>query len=280
MPRCQIYAAGVVAALLWCLAPVHTAEAQRTGYVPEVFQDVDMNEQLGEYLPLDLLFYNERGQAVTLGSYFDGRRPVVINMIYHDCPMLCSVLLRGFTMSLQDMAWLPGGEFEVLTVSFAHNETPELAARQKESYLSMLGRPQAAAGWHFLTGDEENIRALSASIGFEFKWIEEAQEYAHPAVLTFASGNGRITRYLYGLTFPERHMRNALVEASEGTVGTTLDRVILFCLYFDPSKQTYVIHPMNVMKLGGLLTMFLLGSMLFVFWRREGSRQRHVPSAA
>jgi protein SCO1 len=257
------------------------AEAQRSGYMPEIFEGVDMIEHLGDFIPLELSFRNEDGEAVPLSTYFDGRTPVVINMIYHNCPMLCNIMLNGFTESLREMAWVPGNEFRVLTVSFASDETPELAARQKESYLRTLDKPGAERGWHFLTGTEENIQALAASIGFQYKWVEEAQEYAHPAVLTFAGGDGKITRYLYGLTYSERNMRNALIEASEGRVGTTLDRVLLFCLIYDSSKQMYVIHPMNVMKLGGLLTLLILGSLLFLFWRREGSNLRHTaPSAA
>jgi protein SCO1 len=249
--------------------------------MPEVFDGVDMIERLGGFIPLDLTFNNEDGEEVALSTYFDGRTPVVINMIYHNCPMLCNIMLNGLTESLRDMAWVPGNEFRVLTVSFASDETPELAARQKESYLRTLDKPGAENGWHFLTGTEENIQALAASIGFEYKWVEEAQEYAHPAVLTFAGGDGKITRYLYGLTYSERNMRNALIEASEGRVGTTFDRVLLFCLIYDSSKQSYVIHPMNVMKLGGFLTLLILGSLLFIFWRREGSNLRHTaPSAA
>lgn len=258
----------LIAGLVWIWG-MGDVRAQRSGQTPAALEDVGLEEHLGESVPLDLTFRDESGSKVQLAEYFDGTRPVVLTMTYHNCPMLCNLILDGFTRTLQDFAWTPGDEFEVVSVSFAADETPELAAQQKRRYIRDLGDERAADGWHFLTGDEESIQALAASIGFQFRWMEDRQEYAHPAVLTFLSGEGMISRYLYGLDFPQRHFRNALVEASEGKVGTALDQVILYCFQYDPTANSYVLHAVNLMKLGGLLTVIVLGSFLFIFWRRE-----------
>lgn len=228
-----------------------------------------LNEQLGTTVPLELVFQDETGRDVRLGDYFDGERPVVLNLVYHDCPMLCSVLLNALTETLQELEWVPGQEFDIVTVSFSPVETPAMAARQKEQYLAQLGRPAAAAGWHFLTGPEASIAALAQAVGFGYQWVDTQREYAHPAVLMFVSGEGVLTRYLYGLAYPPRDVRTALVEASEGKVGNVLDRVVLYCFQFDPDANSYVLHAVNLMKVGGLLTVLALGAVLVGFWRRE-----------
>lgn len=252
------------------------ASGQRSGALPGVFDGVGLTEQLGEKVPGDLAFVDETGRQVTIGSYFESGKPVLLNLVYHDCPMLCNLLLDGMTKSLQEMDWIPGEQYELVTVSFSALEGPDLAARQKEHYLDVLGRPEAARGWHFLTGSEESIQRLARSVGFEFKWVEEQQQYAHPAALIFLSGGRTITRYLYGLEFRSGDVRKALLEASEGTIGNTLDQVVLFCFQYDPNANSYVPHAMNIMKLGGLLTMLLLGAMLAVFWRREGAAAKNA----
>lgn len=249
-----------------------TGFAQRTGKLPAIYDDAGLDEQLGATLPMDLPLRDERGEAVTLRSLIPENRPVLLNFVYFDCPMLCSILLDGVTKSLQQLVWTPGDEFEVVTVSFASDEGPDLAARQKDRFVSRLDRPQAAGGWHFLTGEEPAIRELTAAAGFQFKWVEEQQEYVHPAAILFVSPEGRITRYLHGIEFSPRDVRTALVEASEGRVGSVLDQVVLYCFRYDPQSGSYVPYAMNIMKLGGALTLLVLGTALFFFWRRESSR--------
>ena len=167
------------------------------------------------------------------------------------------------------MEWTPGEAFDVVTVSFAADETPDLAARAKERYLMVLDRPEAAKGWHFLTGSEENIHALADAVGFHFKWVEETQEYAHPTALILLGGDGKITRYLHGMQYEPRDVRTALVEASAGKVGTTVDRIVLYCFRYDSEANSYVADAVKLMKLGGGLTVLVLGLFLFIFWRRE-----------
>lgn len=253
------------------------AAAQLSGQTPPVFDGIGIDERLGAYVPKSLVFRDEQGEAVEIGSFFDDERPVLLTLAYHDCPMLCSVLLGKLTEALRAMTWTPGAEFEVLTVSFNAVETPELARRQKARYLAQLDKPDAAAGWHFLTGDEASINRLTEAVGFNYRWVEQQQEFVHPAALIFLGGDGQITRYLPGLEYSPRNICAALVEASEGTIGTALDQIFLFCFRYDPQANSYVLQAIRVMQIGGTLTALALGAMLFVFWRRE-VRRKHALS--
>jgi protein SCO1/2 len=237
-----------------------------------------MDERLGQVIPPDLVFTNENGETLPLASYLDGEKPVLLTLVYHNCPMLCNLVLHGLATAMRDMNWTPGNEFEVIAVSFNPEETWEVAKREKERYIKMLDRPEAANGWHFLTGTEASIAGLTESLGFRYKWLEDRQEFAHPSALMFLDGNGRVSRYLYGVQYKPRDVRAALVEASEGRVGTAMDQVILYCFQYDPNANSYVLHAVNLMKLGGLLTLLLLGTILFVFWRRETRRPQLRPT--
>ena len=257
----------VILALPVLFAPL--ASAQPSGKQVKAFDGLEVDTLLGETVPGDIQFKNSNGEAVTIGSYFGQDRPVLLSLVYHECPMLCNLMTDGLVKTMSDMSWRPGNEYTLLSVSFNHREGPEVAAREKEKYVEMLGRPAAADGWHFLTGDERSINRLADAVGFKFRWMEDKQQYAHPAVLVFLSPEGRITRYLYGLERPPRKMRNALVEAGSGTIGNIVDQVILYCYQYDPNANAYVAQAFNIMRLGGVLTMLLLGGALFFFWRRE-----------
>ena len=247
--------------------------AARPDNLPAVFDGVGIDEKLGATIPLSLVFQDESGADVTIGKYFGNGRPVVLNFAYHNCPMLCSVMLESFAKTLRDLELGLGDEFNVLTVSFSAVETADLAARQKEKYLKTVDRPGAEEGWHFLTGSEENISALAQATGFKFKWVESTNEYAHPAALIFLSDDGVITRYLHGMAFPTVDVRRAIVEASRGEIGTAFDRIIMYCYRYDVTANSYVIHAQNLMKIAGLLTLLVVGLVLAVFWRRERQRQ-------
>lgn len=245
----------------------------QSGSLPPSLNGVGLEEKLGETIPLSTFFVDEEGKNVELASYFDGEIPVILNFVYHDCPMLCSVVLESFTETLKLMPWTPGEQFEVLTISFSAVETPELASRAKERIMLKLGKANAEAGWHFLTGSQESIDALTESVGFQFKWVESTQEYAHPSALIFLSGDGLITRYINGINYPSADVRRAIVEASEGKVGSPLDQVLLYCYRYDPDSNSYVLHATNLMKLGGLFTLLIIGLGMFIFWRRERQKQ-------
>lgn len=272
MRRRSVHIAWGLVGLVAVMLSAPASWAQRTGHTPAPLEGVDVDEQLGSSIPRDVTFYDEEGRAVALGTYLDGERPVILNLVYHDCPMLCNMVVDGLTNALRAMSWTPGAEFDVLTVSFNERETPELAREQKERYVSELGKPAAASGWHFLTGEQEAIETLTEAVGFSFRWVEAQQQFAHPATLIFLSGDGTISRYLYGLEYAPREVRNALVEASEGKVGTVIDQAILYCFQYDPHANSYVLQATNLMKLGGGLTVLVLGVVLFVFWRRERRR--------
>lgn len=249
------------------------AFAQPTGSLPAAFDGIGIDEQLGDEIPRDLLFRDSEGNEVALGSYFDGETPVMLNFVYHECPMLCSLMLTEFTKTLVDLeeqeGWTPGDEFEVITVSFSGTEIPDQAARAKERHLAQLGVEEAGDGWHFLTGSDDNIQALAAALGFSFRWIDDTQEYAHPAAVMFLSGSGVITRYIHGMAYDTRMVRLATVEASEGKVGSAADKIFLFCYRYDPEANSYVADAWNLMRGGGLLTLLLLGGTLILYWRRE-----------
>ena len=248
---------------------IETAQAQRSNQPREELENVNVERKLGTSVPTDLQFQNAAGETVTLGQYLDGTTPVILNLVYHDCPMLCGLMLDGFTASLKSLDWTPGEQFRVLTVSFNHREGPSIAQQKRKTYLERLGRPGAADGWHFLTGDRDAIRELTSTVGFNFQWVPEKKEYAHPTTQIFLSGEGVVTRYIYGIELPAGDVRKALVEASNGTVGNAIDQAAMYCFQFDPDKNTYTADAFNIMKIGSVLTVLVLGGVLFVFWRRE-----------
>ncbi|MDA0377906.1 MAG: SCO family protein [Bacteroidetes bacterium] len=253
------------------MAQADTEQGQK-GIHPSL-SGVGVEEKLGTMLPRDVVFMDSDGRQVTLGQYMDQGRPLLLNFIYHNCPMLCSITLEALGQTLSEMDWTPGEQFEVLSISFGARETPEMAARARERMLTKLNREEASEGWHFLVGDSLNVHLLTDALGYSFKWVASTQEYAHPAVLVFAGEDGKVTRYLHGLDLPANDVRKALVEASEGKVGSVMDQVLMYCYQYDPGSNSYVLHATNLMKVGGMLTLMLLGVGLFVFWRRERDRQ-------
>lgn len=251
------------------LVVARPAFAQPEFEPPPFLDDIGVDEKLGDTLPLDLVFQNEAGEDVKLAEYFDGERPVMLQFVYLSCPTMCSLHLQEVTRTMSEMDWVAGGEFDVLTVSFDATEGAELAALQKQMYVDRLGKPEAAAGWHFLTGDEASIQALAEATGFKFVWVPETQEFAHAASLIFMSGEGVISRYIHGMLIPPTDVRFALLEAGQSKIGTATDQLLLFCFRYDPLANSYVIHATNLMKIAGLLTVLVLGGILLVFWRRE-----------
>lgn len=270
----------IAAVLLLVAGAVPTALAQRSGTMAKEFEGVSIDSRLGNTIPMDVTFRNEQGEPVALRQYFDGDRPVLLNLAYHNCPMLCGLMVTGLTETLRAMKWTPGDEFDVLTVSFNHREGPVIARKKKAHYLNVLGKPAAADGWHFLTGDQAAIKQLTDAVGFEFKYVEEKQQYAHPTAAIFLSGTGTVTRYIYGMEVEARDARKALVEASNGNVGSPVDQVLMYCFQFDPDENTYTADAFNLMKIGGVLTMILLGGTLYLFWRREGQNLKRTVAAS
>ena len=246
--------------------------AQTPGEIPDELAGVGIEEHLGETLSADIPFVDSEGNAVTLGDYFDGDRPVALAFVYHNCPMLCSLILDGMTSGMLASELDLGEDYQALAVSFDPRDTPERAAEVKARYLERFDGARAAEGFHFLTGSQESIDRITDEIGFGFAWNERQQEFAHTAAVYFISPEGTITRYLYGIEFPARDFRTALLEASDGRVGSPLDQLILYCFQYDPDAGSYVLHATNAMKVGGLLTLILLGGFLMFLWRRERTK--------
>lgn len=242
-----------------------------TGQLPTQLQDAGIKDtQLGSKVSIDeLKFRNEAGQTVALSEYFKKGRPVVLNLVYFDCPNLCNLLLNGFLDTLKTMSWTPGREFEVLTISIEPKEGAELAAAKKKAHIEALGKPDAAQGWHFLTGTQENITRLTQEVGFGYKWDPVEKQWAHGAGLFLLSPEGKLSRILYGIAWGERELKLALLEASQGKVGTILDRVIMFCYSYNPHTRKYSLIVVRVMQVAAIATTLMLGSFIALSVRRQ-----------
>jgi protein SCO1/2 len=265
---------GVVSAIV--AGPAGTASAQLADQVPDQLEGVGIVEHLDAKLPLDATFRDEDGRPVTLGDFFDGERPVIVTLNYYRCPMLCGLMLNGVADGFEAMEWSPGVEFDVVTISIDPLETPELAREKKQNYLKRLGKPAAARGWHFLTGYEPQIDRVAEAVGFSYAYDPETKEYAHAAGIVVATPDGRVARYLYGIEYPAKRLKLALLEASEGSVGSALDQLILYCYHYDPSNRRYSPVAMNIMRVGGGATALILGISLGALWLREWRRRRKL----
>lgn len=257
--------------------PPTTAPGQGTvNETPAELRGSEIVNRIGDSLPLDLEFTDSTGATVNLGDYFEGDRPVVINFVYYDCPMLCTQVLDSTVRTLKDLAWTPGGEeFVLLTVSFNPDDTAELAAAKKANYLEAYGRPNAEAGWVFLTGSEDNVKALADAAGFGFKWVESQNEYAHEAALFIATPDGTVSQVMKGIMYAPEALRTNLIEASGGKLGTFSDMLVMFCGHYDPATGEYQVLAMRVMQLGAAATIALLAVVLFVLWSRDRYK-RHL----
>jgi len=240
---------------------------------PRQLEDVTVVEHLGEMLPLDVRLTNHEGKVVTLGEYFGKGRPVLVNLVYYECPMLCGLVLNGITKGMKELDYLPGREFEVVTVTIDPKEGTDLAAAKRESILEELGRPEAGAGWHFHTAEEGEIARLADALGFGYRWDEKGKQWAHPAVIFFASPEGKITRYLYGIEYKPFELKLAVLESGQGKVGSTLEKLLLFCFHYDGDSQAYRIAE-RARFVGGAFIVLVVGGFLAVMWRRSSRIQK------
>jgi len=242
--------------------------------LPSQLEQVGVDEHPNATLPRDLTFVDETGRTVRLGDYFDGSRPLILTLNYYECPMLCGLQLNGLAEGLKQVDWTIGDEFDVVTVSINPLETPALARQKRQNYLSYYGRSGAGSAWHFLTGREGDIRRLADAVGFHYAYDAKQKQYAHPAVLFVCTPDGRVARYLYGIEYPAKNLRLALLEASEGKIGGAIDRIVLYCYHYDPASHRYAPVAMNIMRVGGGATVLLLGTALGLFWVRDSRRKR------
>jgi protein SCO1 len=239
--------------------------------LPQALRDVGMDQRLNEQVPLDTVFRDEQGQSVRLGDYFDSKA-VILSLVYYDCPMLCTQVLNGLVSSIGVLSFDVGNQFDVVTVSFDPHDTPELATAKKRSYLQRYRRPGAAQGWHFLTGDQSSIKALTSAIGFRYGFDPASGQFAHASGIMVITPQGRISRYFYGIEYAPKDLRLGLVEASENRIGSPVDQILLFCYHYDPATGKYSTAVLNIVKLGAALT--LLGLVaLWVFLRRTTAKR-------
>jgi protein SCO1/2 len=241
--------------------------AMPSNAVPTALSQVSFEQRLNEQLPLDLEFRDESGRTVKLGEYF-GRKPVVLTFVYYECPMLCTQVLNGLESSLRVINETVGREFDVVTVSFDPKETPVLAAGKKKAYLERYQRPEAEQGWHFLTGDQTSIDALTKAAGFNYSWDEASHQFAHASGIVVTTPAGKVSRYFFGIDFSPRDVKFALIESSNEKIGTLAERVLLYCYHYDPARGNYGFVAMRAVRIGGGLTLLALAGFVVVSLRR------------
>jgi protein SCO1 len=238
--------------------------------LPKVLNEVGIQQKLNEQIPLDTEFKDENGKTVRIGDYF-GKRPVILALVYYECPMLCSEVLNGLTGSLKSLNFNAGKEFDVVAISFdaRENEKTELAKSKKENYLKRYGREGTENGWHFLTGSQDSIDKITQAVGFGYKWDEESKQFAHAGAIMILTPEGKLSKYLYGIDYAPKDVKFALMESSANKIGSPVDQMMLYCYHYNPATGKYGLMVMNVVRLGGVITLLGLGVMMFVFWRRN-----------
>ena len=239
---------------------------------PKALEGVAISENLGKHIDLNLTFQSKEGQEVPLGNYFKAGKPVLLTLNYFQCEMLCNMQLMKLIEGMKNLDFVPGVDFQLLTVSIDPRNTPQMAGEKASVYLKELAKP--AAQWDMLVGKEENIRALAERVGFSYKYDKESDQYAHGAAIYFLSPEGKLTRYLYGLEYPAQQLKFALMDASEGKVGSTLDKFVLSCFQYVNHDGKYTLFAFSMMRGGAVLTVSFLGIWIGAFWRREQSRRR------
>lgn len=247
------------------------ASAQNSKTVPAQLKDVGIDQRLNNQVPLDLVFHDETGKAVRLGDYF-GKKPVILSLIYFNCPQLCPMVENGLLESLKEVRFDMGDQYTVLTVSFDPNDTPSQAFAKRATYLSMYNRKGASSGWHWLTGDEASIAALTKAVGFRYRYDAKIDQFSHATAIMVLTPQGKVARYFYGIRYPAGDVRLALVEASQGKIGTPVDAVLLFCSHYNPATGKYSLIITRVLFIAALITVILLGGLLLLMFR--GGRQQ------
>jgi protein SCO1/2 len=268
------------AAMLLALTGVaaFSANAQQATMLP-ILSKVGITQNLNAQIPPDLMFRDETGKSVRIGDFF-GRKPIVLSLVYFDCPALCTEVLNGELRTMKAISLDLGKDFEAVTVSFEPKDTPALAKAKRDVYAGQYGRPGAADHWHFLTGEQQSIDALTNAAGFQYAYDSSIRQYAHAAAILVLTPDGRIDRYFYGVIYPARDVRLGLVEASEGKIGTLTDHALLYCYQYDPMTGKYGVVVMNVLRAAGGLTVLILGIFMTMMFLRERKRPIGVPPAA
>ena len=249
-----------------------------TNGLPDALQKIGIEQKLGDQMPLDTELKDEDGQTVTLGSYFNHGRPVILAFVYYECPMLCNQVLNGLTGSLKGIAFNAGKDFDVVAISFdaRENDKTDLAKNKKASYIERYGRAGSENGWHFLTGTQGSIDKVTSAAGFSYKWDEKSEQFAHAAGIMIATPDGRLSRYFYGIDYSPKDVKFGLMESNENKVGNAAEQLLLYCYHYDPATGKYGLAILKVMRVGGILTLLCMGAMGFAFWRRNRKKELMV----
>jgi len=251
-----------------------TESGSSSNGLPVALRDVRIEQKLNQQLPLDLMFRDESGQPVRLGQYF-GHKPVVLSLVYYDCPMLCTQVLNGMVTSFRVLPFQLGNEYDVVTISFDPRETAQLATTKKKVYIGYLPekmQANAAAGWHFLTGDPESISQITDAVGFRYHYDESTKQFAHASAIMIATPQGKLSRYYYGIDYPARDLRLGLIESAQNKIGSPVDQLLLYCYHYDPATGKYGAVVMNIVRAGGVVTILAMLAMFFLLRRRHPAR--------
>lgn len=243
--------------------------------LPPALKDVGIDQRLNEQVPLDAVFKDDQGREVRLGEYFKGK-PVVLALIYYSCPMLCNQILNGMLSSVRQVSFNAGEEYQIVAISFDSRETPELATAKKQTYVKAYNRASGNAGWHFLTGDDANIKRVTDAVGFRYKWDDKTNQFAHASGMFVLTPEGKLARYFYGIEYRPRDVRLGLVEASQSRIGSPVDMLMLYCYHYDPRTGKYGPVVMNIMKVAGVITIGLIAGMLLMLRKRGAKPIRAV----
>ncbi len=252
------------------------AAQDNASVTPPQLRGVGIDQRLDNQVPLNLKFRDEAGQTVTLGSYF-GKRPVILSLVYYTCPMLCTMAENGLLNALRDVQFNIGEQYEVVTVSIDPTEKPDMAMGKKAVYVGLYGRPAAKQGWHFLVGDDPDIRALAQAVGFHYNYIPETKQFAHATGIIVLTPAGKVSRYFYGIQYPPRDIRLALVEASNEKIGSPVDAVLLYCCQYDPHTGKYGMVVGHVLKIAGAITLLCMGTLILALAR--GGREKAIQNS-
>jgi len=241
---------------------------QSVGVRPDLLKDVGIDQKLNQQVPLNLTFRDETGKTVQLSQYF-GQKPVLLSLVYFNCPMLCTQVLNGMEASMKGLPMDAGDQFNAISVSIDPSDKPVLAAVKQQMYVGMYGRPNGAQGWHFLTGDEDQIKKLANAVGFRYAYDPDSKQFAHASAIMVLTPDGKLSKYFYGIQYSPRDLRLGLVEASARKIGTPVDSMLLFCYHYDPNTGKYGLLISRLIQAGGLLTVLAIGLTMLILFRRE-----------
>jgi protein SCO1 len=263
------FAALLTLAVIASAQTIPSSVGKSSSTLPPILVNVGFEPPLNGQIPLDLAFRDEAGRDVRLGHYFGHQKPVLLALVYYGCPMLCNQVEQGVVGSLKMLSFNAARDYDVVFVSFDSRETPDMAAKKKEAAMSHYNRPETATGWHFLTGPQDSIDALTKAANFRYTFDTKSGIFAHASGIMLLTPDGRISRYFYGVEYPSRDVRLGLVDASAGKIGTPIDHLLLYCFQYDPSAARYSATILRIVRLGGIATMLMMVAGFFIFRRRD-----------